>query len=163
MKATVTWDKDLRFTGVADSNYVVKMDSKSGPETGAGPVELTAMALAGCTAMDVIAILLKKRQKVSKFHVQVHADRATHYPKVITRAELEYVVCGSDIAESSLVRAIELSITKYCPVHAMLVNAFPISLKYSIWEGASEQTGKLTIKGSLPPSPLGFGHKTSSR
>ncbi len=86
MDAKVTWKRDLQFTGMSDSGFPVQMDSQSSPDTGAGPVELTLIALAACTAMDVISILHKKRQKVSAFHVQAHAERSDHYPKVITSA-----------------------------------------------------------------------------
>jgi putative redox protein len=134
--AKVTWDKDLRFVGVADSGFPVRMSSPSGADAGVGPVELTLMALAACTAMDVISILLKKQEEVSEFHVQAHAERATSYPKVISGAVLEYVVTGKTIREASLRRAIELSVEQYCPVHAMLSKAFPIELRYSILESA---------------------------
>lgn len=136
MDAKITWDKELSFIGMAESGYPVRMSSPSGPEAGAGPVELTLMALAACTAMDVISILLKKQEDVVEFHVQAHADRATTYPKVISAAVLEYVVAGKSIRESSLLRAIELSVEQYCPVHAMLSRAFPIELRYSILESA---------------------------
>jgi putative redox protein len=134
--AKVTWNKDLSFTGLADSGFPVRMSSPSGPDAGAGPVEMTLMALAACTAMDVISILLKKQEAVVEFHVQAHAERATSYPKVITGAVLEYVVTGKSIREASLRRAIELSVEQYCPVHAMLSKAFPIELRYSILETA---------------------------
>lgn len=147
MEARVTWEKDLIFTGVADSGYPVRMDSKSGPETGVGPVELTAIALAGCTAMDVISILTKKKQQVASFHVQVRARRASDYPKVITAAELEYVISGHDIDEASVVRAIGLSVKQYCPVHAMLSKAFPIHLHYSIFETEAGGHGRLVKQG----------------
>lgn len=142
MDANVTWQKGLEFVGVADSGFPVKMSSSSGPDSGAGPVELTAMALAGCTAMDVISILQKKQEQVDAFHVHVHAERSSTYPKVITGAVLEYVVTGRKIRESSLRRAIELSVKQYCPVHAMLAKAFPIDLHYSIYE---------TMEGTADP------------
>jgi len=149
--ARVTWDKDMQFVGVSDSGFAVRMDSKSSPQTGAGPVELTLMALAGCTAMDVISILRKKRQHVSEFHVEAHADRATDYPTVITTAVLEYVVSGHGIDEAALLRAIELSIKQYCPVHAMLAKAFPIDLRYSIFEGDAAGERRLVSHGSYRP------------
>jgi putative redox protein len=152
--ARVTWDKDLQFVGVSDSGFPVRMDSKSSLQTGAGPVELTLMALAGCTAMDVIAILLKKRQQVSEFHVQARADRATDYPRVITAAVLEYVVSGRGIEEAALLRAIDLSVKQYCPVHAMLTKAFPISLKYSIFESNPDGGRKAVSQGTYSPGPL---------
>ncbi len=148
MDAKVTWDRDLRFTGVADSGYAIKLDSSSGPDSGAGPVELTAIALAGCTAMDVISILAKKQKKVSGLEVRVHAERSKDYPKVITRATLEYVVVGHDIDEASVRRAIELSVKRYCPVHAMLSKAFPIGLEYSIFEGDKSNEPRLVKHGT---------------
>ena len=134
MEAKVSWQKELSFVGVADSGFEIKLDSHSGPQTGAGPVEMVAISLAGCTAMDVISILAKKQQDVTSFDVKVHADRTNDYPKVITKAVLEYVVAGHKVDEAALIRAIELSMTKYCPVHAMLSKAFPIDIRYSIYE-----------------------------
>jgi len=151
MEAKVTWEKDLIFTGVADSGYRVKMDSKSSAETGVGPVELVAIALAGCTAMDVISILTKKQHNVIAFDVKVQAARASDYPKVIIQATLEYVVVGHAINEADLIRAIDLSIKKYCPVHAMLKKAFPIALRYSIFEEEGRGTQKLVKQGTYEP------------
>lgn len=147
MEAKVTWESDLSFVGVADSGFPIKMSSPSGPEAGAGPVELTAMALAACTAMDVISILMKKHERVTEFHVLVHAERATSYPKVISSAELEYVVTGHEVKEASLRRAIELSVKQYCPVYAMLSKAFPIELRYTIVEGERGRDGRVSKRG----------------
>ena len=135
MNAKVTWQKELQFVGMADSGFPIKMDSHSGPDTGVGPVEMVAIALAGCTAMDVISILIKKKMDVTGFEVKVNADRAADPPKRITKAVLEYVVRGHDVDEDAVRRAIELSMTKYCSVHATLKDLFPIALTYSIYEG----------------------------
>jgi len=134
MNAKVTWQKELQFVGMADSGFPVKIDSHSSPETGVGPVEMVAIALAACTAMDVISILVKKKTDVTSFEVKVDADRAADPPKRITKAVLEYVVRGHDVDEDSVRRAIELSATKYCSVHATLKDSFPIALTYSIYE-----------------------------
>ena len=134
MNAKVTWQKELQFVGMADSGFPVKLDSHSSPETGVGPVEMLAIALAGCTAMDVISILVKKKMDVTSFEVKVNADRAADPPKRITKAVLEYVVRGHGVDEVSVRRAIELSVTKYCAVHATLKDSFPIALTYSIYE-----------------------------
>jgi putative redox protein len=134
MNAKVTWQKELQFVGMADSGFPVKLDSHSSPETGVGPVEMLAIALAGCTAMDVISILVKKKMDVTSFEVKVNADRAADPPKRITKAVLEYVVRGHGVDEASVRRAIELSVTKYCSVHATLKDSFPIALTYSIYE-----------------------------
>jgi len=143
MEAKVTWQKELAFLGTSDSGYVVKMDSHPGPHSGTSPVQMVAMALAGCTAMDVISILMKKRQEVTRFEVQVHAERAADHPKVITQAQLEYVVSGHALDETAVLRAIELSLTKYCSVHAMLSKAFPIAVHYSIYEDEGNGQARL--------------------
>lgn len=150
MEAKVSWQKDLNFVGVADSGYQVKMASHSSPEEGVGPVEMVALALAGCTAMDVISILKKKQQQVTSFEVKVHAERAREDPKVITRAVLEYVVCGQDVQEAALLRAVELSVTKYCGVHAMLSKSFPIQLQYSIYQEGGSEKPQLHKEGNIP-------------
>lgn len=147
MDAKVTWEKDLQFTGIAASGFPIKMDSHPSPETGASPVEMVALALAGCTAMDVISILGKQRQAVTSFEVQVHAERATDYPRVITSAVLEYIVTGHAIDETALLTAIDRSVQKYCPVHAMLKKAFPIDLRYSIFEDGETGEAGLVKQG----------------
>ena len=99
MQAKVTWQKELQFIGVAESGFPVKMDSNSGPETGVSPVEMVAIALAGCTAMDVVSILQKKQIQVTGFEIKVDADRAADHPKRFIKAVLEYVVRGHNVEE----------------------------------------------------------------
>ena len=98
--------------------------------------------------MDVISILTKKKQDVTAFEVKVHADRSEDYPKVYTRAELEYQVTGHNINETDVLRAIELSIQKYCPVHAMLSQAFAGL--------ADEELGAMAALTRSEDSPPGF-------
>ena len=150
MDAKVTWKGKLAFEAVADSGKSIMLDSASDPaeRLGPGPMELVAMSLAGCTAMDVISILEKKKQSVTNFEVKVHAERAEDYPKVYTRAEIEYQVTGRAIDESALVRAIELSIQKYCPVHAMLSQAFPVGQRYVIFEDEGNGARRLVAEGN---------------
>lgn len=134
MDAKVVWQKDLQFVGTADSGFPVKLDSHSSPGSGVAPMEMVAIALAGCTAMDVISILAKKKVNVTGFEVKVNADRAADHPKRFIKAVLEYVVRGHSVDEDAVRRAIELSVTKYCSVHAMLKDSFPIAITYSIYE-----------------------------
>ena len=147
MDAKVSWERELQFTGVANSGFAVRMDSHGSPETGVSPVEMVALALAGCTGMDVISILGKQRQDVTAFDIRVHAERATDYPKVITHAVLEYVVVGHGIQETALITAIDRSVKKYCPVHAMLRQAFPIDVRYSIHEDTGGGAPSLVKQG----------------
>ena len=154
MDAKVTWKSGLAFEGIAPSGKTIMIDSASDPaaQLGPGPMELVAMGLAGCTAMDVISILAKKKQDVTAFEVKVHADRSEETPKVYTRAELEYQVTGHNINETDVLRAIELSIQKYCPVHAMLSQAFPISQRYVVFEEEGEGVRRVVAEGSYQES-----------
>jgi putative redox protein len=111
-------------------------------------MELVAVAIASCTGMDVISVLNKKREKITAFEVRLHATRAPDHPKVFTRAKLEYVVVGHGIQEGALLRAIELSVTKYCSVHAMMHKVFPMELHYSIYEDEGRGGHRLVKQGA---------------
>lgn len=84
------------------------------------PVELIAVSLAACSAMDVISIAIKKRQVVTTYRIHVEATQRDEYPQVLTHAIVTHEVEGPVVEEAAIRRAIELSATKYCPVNAML-------------------------------------------
>jgi len=137
MDAKVVWKSGLGFDGTADSGFTIPLggySEKGSANDGFRPIELLAISLAGCTAMDVISILEKKCLQVSAFEVSVHALRAEEHPRVFTQAEIVYHVTGKNIDPKALDRAIELSSTKYCPAFAMLGKAFPITTRYEITE-----------------------------
>ena len=84
MDAKVTWNGRMSFTGTADTGFSVPLGAEAavgGDEDGFRPMELILTGLAGCTAMDVVSILQKKRQDVTAFNVQVHAERAEEPPQ----------------------------------------------------------------------------------
>lgn len=152
MNAKVEWKGRLTFIGTADSGFEVPLGSYpevGGDDDGFRPMELMAVSLAGCTAMDVISILLKKRQEVTDYQVKVESDRAVQHPKVITKAVIEYHVAGKGISESALTRAMELSADSYCPAQAMLGKIMPLELKYYIYEGEKIDPAALITKGQL--------------
>ena len=155
MDAKVIWQNRLSFTGSADTGFQLPLGTTpevGGDNDGFQPMELLAIGLAGCTAMDVISILQKKRQAVSAFEVQVHAGRATEHPKVFTQASIEYILSGHDIDEAAVLRSIELSNTRYCPAQAMFNKVFPIELIYSIYEDQDGGERKLVKSGTYTPS-----------
>jgi len=152
MNAKVDWKGRMSFTGSADSGFEVPLDAYAkvgGDEDGFRPMELMAVSLAGCTAMDVISILKKKRQEVTDFQVKVETERADQHPKVFTSAVIEYHVAGKEISESAVSRAMELSADAYCPAQAMMGKIIPITLKYFIYEGEKFSDSKLVIEGQL--------------
>jgi len=150
MKATVQWKENMTFVGMPDSGFPVQMDADSsfgGTNSGVRPMEMIALGLAGCTGMDVMSILQKKRQQVTQFEVRVNAPRSPEYPKVFTSALITYMVTGKNVDEAAVLRSIELSITKYCPVQFMLAQVFPMELHYEIYEDEGEGNRRLTSQG----------------
>ncbi len=151
MNATVRWKEQMVFVGTPESGFPVQMDSEpsfGGTNSGVRPMEMIALGLAGCTAMDVLSILRKKRQQVTQFEVQVDAPRSPEYPKVFTSALITYIVTGINIEESAILRSIELSATRYCPAQVMLAQAFPMELRYEIYEDEGAGTRRLTAQGT---------------
>lgn len=135
MDAQVTWQKNMSFVGSSDSGFTVPLGTDAdlgGDDDGFRPLELIAIGLAGCTGMDVISILAKKKQKVIDFSVKVHAEKASEHPRVFTEIVVEYQVRGENLDRAAVERAVELSVTKYCPAQAMLVKAVPITHKITI-------------------------------
>ena len=137
IQTKVTWREGMHFSGTADSGFNIQLDAKEevgGKGKGFIPMELMALSLAGCTAMDVISILRKKRQDVTAFEVRVDAPRAEEHPRVFTRATINYLVTGHSVDEKAVLRAIELTAQSYCPAQAMLGEVMPIDLRYQIFE-----------------------------
>lgn len=127
----------MRFVGTADTGFPVVMDahpSVGGDNSGLRPMELLLVGLCGCTAMDVISILRKKRQQVSDLEVKAHAKNAETYPKVFTNIALEYIVTGKDVDPSAVERAIQLSAERYCPAQAMLGQVAGMEFTFTIVE-----------------------------
>jgi putative redox protein len=152
MKVEVQWKGRMSFTGTADSGFEVPLGSSpevGGDNDGFRPLELMALSLAGCTAMDVISILGKKRQEISDFHVKVFTERTEEHPKVFTLAIIEYHAAGKNISEKAVTRAMELSADAYCPAQAMLGKVIPLELKYFIYEGENLESAELVLEGKL--------------
>ncbi|MFL7837410.1 MAG: OsmC family protein [Candidatus Promineifilaceae bacterium] len=140
MKAEVTWDHGLTFEGTADSGFTVNLGGSpavGGDDDGFRPMELILTGLIGCTAMDVISILLKKREDVTGFRVTADAQQANQHPRVFTDVHIHYIVEGHNIDPRSVERAIELSETIYCPAQGMLSGKVAMELTYEIVESES--------------------------
>lgn len=138
-EAKVTWvGPGLRLVGEASSGPAIVLDhalpEEERQETGPRPMELLLIGLCGCTAMDVVSILQKKRQPFTGLQVKASAERAEEHPKIYTQIHLEYVVKGKGVEPQAVERAIELSETKYCSAAAMLGKAARITTSYRIEE-----------------------------
>jgi putative redox protein len=134
-KAKVTLVEGMQFVGSADSGHAVVMDapaSVGGGNTGSTPMELLLMAFGGCSGMDVISIMRKKKQDVSKLEINVNGETAKNYPHRYTNLHIEYKITGKDISEEAVKRSIELSLERYCSVGATLGKSAKITHSYKI-------------------------------
>jgi len=136
VEASVTWVEDRRFVGVASSGHAIVLDG-SEQKTGPSPMELLLLGLAGCTAADVLEILHKKRQSITRVEVHVRAERAENPPRVYTDIHLEYIVCGHAVSDKAVRDAIRLSKDKYCSASAMLGKTAAITSSHRVEEANS--------------------------
>lgn len=137
MRSKVVWNGGMAFTGSSNSGYLIPLDAKKevgGRGMGLRPLELVAIGLVGCTGMDVIAILRKKRQEVTDFEVSAEIERADDHPRIFTKIVLHYRVTGKGIDHQAVERAVELSEEKYCSAQAMLKLSVDISHQITVEE-----------------------------
>lgn len=137
-RAQVTWvGPGLRLVGEADGPAIVidhALDEEERVDTGPQPMRLLLMGLCGCTGMDVVSILQKKRQSFTGLQVRATAERAEEHPKVYTKIHLEFLVSGDEVDRKAVERSVELSQTKYCPASAMLGEVAEITTSVRIEE-----------------------------
>ncbi len=134
-KAIIKQVQGTTLIARGNSNHWVTMDggpNTSGSEAASTPKELLLFALGGCTAMDVIPILKKKRVPVESVEINVTGNTREEHPQVFTNLHIEYIIYGENINPADVERAIELSTTKYCSVSAMLSKATKITHSYII-------------------------------
>ncbi len=137
VEAKVTLVQDMHFKGTATSGHTLNMDAddvSGGQNSGFRPMELLLVGFGGCSGMDVISILRKKRQPVAGLEINVSGEKTDDYPKVYKKVHIEYVVKGRGIEKEAVERAIKLSLEKYCSVGATLAKAGSITHSYKIVE-----------------------------
>lgn len=125
-------NQDLTFAAKGKSGHWLMIDASKevgGNAGGNAPLEMLLQALGGCTGMDVISILKKKRTPFSKLDIFVNAEKRDEHPKILTKINLRFVLhsAGGEKALRDLERAVELSYDKYCTVANMLKNTSEIS------------------------------------
>lgn len=137
VEAKVTLVDGMQFKGTATSGHTLVMDAEEdagGKNKGFRPMELLLVGFGGCSGMDVISILRKKRQNVSGLEINVKGEKTEDYPKIYKEVHIEYIVKGKGVEKAAVERAIELSLTKYCSVGATLAKAGKITHSYRIVE-----------------------------
>ena len=135
-EVSATWKGGLSFVGENAKGGTVQM----GPMAESiGPMQLILVGLAGCTGIDIVAILQKKKITLTDFKVNVRGKRADSYPMVYTDIEVEYLLWGDDLKLKDVEQAIKLSEQKYCSVSIMIGKTANIQSHYKILKpGESE-------------------------
>ena len=131
MTAAVKWVDDLTFVAESGSGHQVVLDGNS-PGTAPSPMEVVLMADGSCASVDVVSILEKARQQVTRCECKVTGERVGETPNVFKSIHLEFHVTGHDIAEKHVERAVQLSADKYCSVAKMLEASVAMSHGYVI-------------------------------
>ena len=134
-KAFVKQLQGITLVGKTDTNHWITMDGPEnfgGSSAGVRPKELILLSLAGCAGSDVASILQKKKVELKGFEINVDAEQQEEHPQVYTKINLEFIFYGKSVAEKDVERAIELSLTKYCSVTAMLQKSVEITNNYKI-------------------------------
>jgi putative redox protein len=133
--ATITWFGGKQFVGVDSTKHSVVVSAQDEANaTGMKPPDLLLIALASCSAMDVVGILKKKRLDLREFEINIKGEQDETPPWTFRRIEIEYVVSGRGIKEKAVADAIRLSKDKYCSVSATVQGVAEIRTSYRIIE-----------------------------
>jgi len=134
VKATVRFVTEDLFLGITPSGHALPLDTDSQRSSAPSPVELLLVALGSCTATDVAGILVKKRQRVTSYVIEVSGTRRDEHPRAFTAMRVHHILTGRSISAKAVAHAIELSETKYCSVAATLRPAVEIQTTFEIIE-----------------------------
>jgi putative redox protein len=133
-KATVHYAGDEFFIGTTPSGVSQVIDVKADRRSAPSPLEMLLISVAACTASDVISILLKKRQDVTTYNVEVTGERVDEFPRKFVKFHVHHIVHGRSVSAKALADAIQLSDTKYCSVAATVRPTAEITTSYEIIE-----------------------------
>lgn len=139
-KAIVRFVSEDLFLGTTPSGHDIALDTNSQRSSAPSPVELLLVALGSCTASDVAGILLKKRQHVTSYVVEVTGKRRDEYPRSYIEMKVHHILTGKSISPKAVAQAIELSETKYCSVAATLRPTVEIQTSFAIIEEPINET-----------------------
>ena len=135
MATKVIWKGDMSFEGKTESNHRIWMDmaeKSGGHDQGPRPGDLVLVSLAGCTAVDVVNILKKMRERLDDLEVIVNSEKVDQHPRVYKKIEIQFNLKGKNLKQDNVEKAIQLSLDKYCSVKTMLEKTAEISHRYNI-------------------------------
>lgn len=136
--AKVKYTDGMQFVGEAGSGHAIVMDGDAevgGNNTGLRPMELLLIGVGGCSGMDVVSILKKKRENITGLEVLVNGKKADEHPKKYTDVDIEFIVKGKNLSDEAVKKAVQLSMDKYCSVKATIEGTAKVNFTYKIIEG----------------------------
>ncbi len=129
MQVITQWNEKQKFTATTEQGDTIVMD---GNNSAPSPMQLILAGIGGCSSIDVVMILEKGRHQISDCQCVVKAERADAVPAVFTKINAHYIVTGKALKDSSVQRACELSIEKYCSVALMLNQSVDITFTFEV-------------------------------
>ena len=121
---------DELFEAVNENQNKVLIDMRPAAEKRSqSPTELLLSALSGCTAVDVVSILKKRRRTIDRFEIVTDGTRAETAPRYFTDIHCHYIVTSPDATEEELEKGVALAIEKYCSVGASLKSKITFSVE----------------------------------
>ena len=135
VNAELQWSQGLKFTSLTGSENKIVLDAAiehGGKNDGARPMEALLSALGGCTGMDLVTILAKKKRQLKDLKITLNGHRASEQPHILESVTMMFDIWGSDISDEDMKWAINLSLSKYCSVSAMLEKVCKIDFKWNI-------------------------------
>jgi putative redox protein len=128
-ESTIVWQGDMAFdVELNGHHFLIDADgSVGGKNRGPRPKDLLLSGLAGCTGMDVVALLRNRKMPFDSFSVRVDADSTEEHPRVYSAIRIEYRFTGGALDPEKIRKAVQLSRERYCGVSAMLAKVAPIT------------------------------------
>lgn len=139
---TVKWISGKQFIGIDSTNHSVVLST---PAEGVGikPSDLLLIAVASCTAVDIVEILAKKRMQLNHLEIVCSGEQDLNPPWTFRKIHLRYIVGGKDLTEKAVAQAIQLSEEKYCSVAATIRATAEITTEFEILEEELQSVAQL--------------------
>lgn len=134
---TVDWKGGMVFESTPPSGNKLVMDisiEEGGTNSGPSPVEALLSAIAGCSAVDVVMILQKKKQIITSYRVEIDGERGPTgvYPRPFTSITVRHIISGENLDPAAVARAVALSDEKYCTVLSTVRAAPTVTSEWAI-------------------------------
>jgi putative redox protein len=143
--ADVRLVEQMRFEARSGSGHTIALDAgmaSGGDGLAPSPVELVLAASASCMAMDAVAILRKMRQDIAGYAVHAEGQRSEQHPRVFTLITMVHRAHGRSLSAANVARALQLSMSRYCPVFAMLQPGVAFVVRYEVTD---DSDGTVTL------------------